>query len=433
MDLSPDTLRNMRRPGDWRSSVASSPAIVPALFVLTLSLRLGFALVWPQTPFSDGGWYVARATELAAGLGYQEAGHPTAFWPVGFPALLAAAIRLTGSATTAVLAVNLAGAAATLALMLWFANKIGVPPIGARIAGLLYALYPAHIVYAGAPLSETSSTAVSIVAFALLVAGMRRWPLLVLSGLVFGAATLMRAQMMLFPAGAIVAILLVDRSIGWRRGALAAGIIHLSLAATILPWTLRNQRELGAPVLVSTNGGVALFTGAYDGATGDWTGWENTPAWNKSGIPFSQRVERQVELDRRFKTLAKGWIAAHPARWTALGFKKMALVWRKDSDAFWSMHQSYPDQERRWTIVALVDQLYYLALLALAVPALVVGGCGLIRRNGDRARLALLGVMPAFATLTAFGFTGQTRYHYPVMPFVIVAAGWTLAMWFNRR
>ena len=41
--------------------------------------------------------------------------------------------------------------------------------------------------------------------------------------------------------------------------------------------------------------------------------------------------------------------------------------------------------------------------------------------------------MPLFVSLLGFFFTGQVRYHYPAMPFVIVAAGWTVALWLNRR
>ena len=59
---------------------------------------------------------------------------------------------------------------------------------------------------------------------------------------------------------------------------------------------------------------------------------------------------------------------------------------------------------------------------ALAVPALVVGLRGIVRRDTGDARLALLGCMPALMTLTAFAFTGQVRYHFRAMPSVIVAA-----------
>lgn len=425
------------RPADRLARLADRRWTMPALFALALGVRIGFMLAWPQTPFSDGEWYLTRAAELARGMGYQEAGHPTAFWPVGYPALLGGAIRLVGGGALASALINLASAAATLALILWFARAVGAGRVGAVVAGLFYALYPSPIVYAGAPLSEASSTAVAMAAFALLIAGRNRWPLLAAAGLLFGAGTLMRAQLMFFPAGALVALMLVDPRFGWREAARAALVVHLVLAAVVLPWTIRNERVLGAPVLVSTNGGMSLYTGASEEATGDWYPWEHTAIWDRAGIPFSQRVERQVELDRRFKALATGWIAAHPLRWTALGFKKAALVWRKDTDAFWSMEESYPDQARLWTAVTVADQLYYFALLALAVPALAMGLAGVAKRDGDWARPALLGCMPAFITLTAFAFTGQIRYHYSAMPFVIVAAGWTVsrlgAAVLNRR
>ena len=41
-------------------------------------------------------------------------------------------------------------------------------------------------------------------------------------------------------------------------------------------------------------------------------------------------------------------------------------------------------------------------------------------------------VMPAFCTVLAFGFTGQTRYHYPAMPFVMILAAWVIARWLGE-
>ena len=401
--------------------------VVPAIVALALALRIALILTLPQTPFSDGEWYLTRAAEMARGMGYQEAGHPTAFWPVGFPALLAGAASLTGSATLGYLLVNLVSAAALVLLVGWFARAVGGSEAAARLAMLLYAIYPSPIVYTGAPLSETSSTAVSMAAFALLIAGRRRPWMLAASGLLFGAATLMRAQMLLFPAGAIVALLLVFRDVRWRDAARAALIVYLALLAVVLPWSLRNERVLGSFVLVSTNGGMSLYTGANDQATGDWFAWEHTPLWDRTGIPFAQRVERQVELDHRFKALSVDWIKANPVRWSTLGFKKMALLWRKDTDAFWSLDESYPAMHASWTIAQALDQGYYMLLIALALWPLWLGVRAALRRDWARAPLALLGCMPAFATLTAFGFTGQIRYHYPAMPFVIAAAGWTLA------
>ncbi len=403
--------------------------VVPAIFALALGLRIALLVLLPQQAMSDGEWYMVRAAEMARGMGYQEAGHPTAFWPVGYPALLAGSMMLFGPGLFGPLLVNLVAVAVILGAILVLGRSLGAGSLATRIAILLYALYPAHIAYAGQPCSETASTAVCMVAFMLLVVGRTHWVWLLAAGVMFGVATLMRAQMMLFPAGVIVALLLVFRDFRWKDAARAALLVHLTLAATVLPWTIRNVQQMHAFVPVSTNGGVALFYGANDRATGDWFAWERTPYWDETvGIPYRQRVEQQVEIDRRFKAKATQWIKTHPAKWSVLGVKKIALLWLKDSDAFWSLDKTYPGGNLAVRGVQAVDQLYYMLLLALGLAALAMVARQRLRGEWRNAPLLLLGCMPAFATLTAFGFTGQTRYHYPAMPLLILAAGWMLAV-----
>lgn len=411
----------------WIAAFGASRWTVPALFALAIGLRLALALLLPQHPYSDGDWYMTRAAEMARGMGYQEAGMPTAYWPVGYPALLAASMAIVGPGLVGPILLNLIAVAATIALILWFGRTLGIDALGTRAAALLYALYPAHIVYSGQPVTETVALAMIMAAFALLVAGRTRPWLLILAGLLFGACTLVRAQVLLFPIGAIIALWLVYRDMNWKKVLVAGLLVYAGMAAVVAPWTIRNERQMHAFVLVSTNGGMALYTGANDYATGDWFAWEHTPLWDRSGYPFSQRVEHQVEIDLAFRKLSTDWIEANPVRWTTLGFKKIGLLWLKDSDAFWSLDKSYPQSRTAWTLLQAANQLYYLLLLGLGVVGLAAGVRGLIRRDWQRAPLALLGCMPAFATMTAFGFTGQVRYHHPAMPFLVIAAGWTLA------
>ncbi|TPG54650.1 glycosyltransferase family 39 protein [Sphingomonas glacialis] len=407
--------------------------VVPALFALALLLRLALLVLLPQDAVSDGEWYIVRAAEMARGMGYQEAGYPTAFWPVGYPALLAGSMMLFGPGLFGPLLLNLVSVAVILGAIVWLGRLLGAGPLATRLALLLYALYPAHIAYVGQPCSETASTALSMVAVVALIAGRKNSLALIAAGALFGLATLMRAQMLVFPLGVIVALLLSFRDFRWRDALRAVVLVQVTLAAVVLPWTLRNGERMGTFVPVSTNGGVALFYGANDRATGDWFAWERTPYWDEMvGIPYSQRVAQQVELDRRFKARAIAWIAAHPAQWSLLGVRKMAMLWLKDSDAFWSLEKTYPDRSTAWRVVQGVDQLYYMALVGLGLFALGVAVRDRLRGRFDHAPLLLLGCMPAFATLTAFGFTGQTRYHYPAMPFLILAAGWMLALLLRR-
>jgi glucose-6-phosphate-specific signal transduction histidine kinase len=63
----------------------------------------------------------------------------------------------------------------------------------------------------------------------------------------------------------------------------AQGALVVALALlTVSPWTLRNHREMGAYVLVSTNGGITLLTGNNDSARGDFT---PTTRWSTSSTP----------------------------------------------------------------------------------------------------------------------------------------------------
>jgi len=103
------------------------------------------------------------------------------------------------------------------------------------------------------------------------------------------------------------------------------------------------------------------------------------------------------------------------------------LLWRKDSDGFWMLENAHPEKARPITVVQWANQLYYALLLALAAFCFWRSARALLRGPEDEKGLGLLLCMPLFVSLLAFFFTGQVRYHYPAMPFVIVAAGWTLA------
>lgn len=416
----------VRAPSGLWHGFATSRRVIPAILLIAIALRLGLILAFPIAPRGDSLWYLIRGREIAQGLGYQEAGFPTAFWPVGYPALLGLATALFGPSLVGPILVNLIAQAATLALILWFARHLGAGAGAARLAALLYAVYPAHIAYSGDTAAEPSSTAIVMAGTALMLKARGRIGPALLAGVVLGAGALMRPQMMLFPVLLALVLPVAWRGHGVRRAGLTLALVLAGMAAVLLPWSWRNQAMLGAPVLVSSNGGVALHAGANDLADGGYFQVERSPLWDQVGIPFAQRVERQMEMERRLKTLAIDWIAAHPLRWGLLGLRKMGLLWWKDSDGFWPLDASHPARRGLWRAMQGVNQLFYLAVLALGLV-----GTGRAARAAWRgapgAAMLIPAAMPVFCTVLAFGFTGQTRYHYPAMPFVMILAGWVAA------
>lgn len=402
------------------------PWFLPAVFVSGLGLRLATVVVFPLTPVSDSAWYLARAQELSTGLGYQKDGFPTAYWPVGWPAILAGGLLLTGNPAVAIPALNLLAASATMALILWFGRWVLNDEYVGRLGLLIYALYPNHIAYTGAAATEVVYTAIVLAAFYALIRWRHSALFAIVSGVLFGVATLVKPQTYLFPIGAIVALLLVYRNYSWRSTLGIGLLLYCALFAIVLPWSFRNSQVFGEFVLVSTNGGAALLIGANDNLTGDHIALEETPAYRDLGIPWGERVARQIELDKAQRSAAIQWIKNNTARYVMWMPRKVIMLWRKDTDGFWAFDETYPQAYRTVLGIQIANQAYYVLILLFAVPCAVVALRALIQRNDDRLPLALLFCMPMFVSLLAAVFSGQVRYHFPAMPFLVLAAAWTL-------
>jgi len=405
---------------------------VPACLALGLVLRLGAAWLLPFEPSSDAAWYVARALGLLAGEGYTEDGVPTAYWPVGWPAILAGATALTGSIEVSVVSLNLAAAAFTLFAVLWFGRQVAGSELVGRLALLGYAVYPNHIAYTGQATTEIVYTALALAALMLLVAGRHRPWRLAVAGAVFGIAALVKPQTLAFPAGAVIALAWVYRDVGLGAGLRAGLIVYVTMFAVVLPWSARNHAVFGEFVLVSTNGGTALILGANDQMTGAHFDYQHTDAFRQLGIPWDERVERQVELNARQKTVAKAWIREHPAEWLAWMPKKVALLWMKDTDGFWAFDRAFPERTGLVRTAQVLNQAFYAFILVTALVCALRALVALVTPGYDARALGLLFLMPVFVSLICAVFTGQIRYHFPAMPLLLVAAAWTCAWAFDR-
>jgi hypothetical protein len=107
--------------------------------------------------------------------------------------------------------------------------------------------------------------------------------------------------------------------------------------------------------------------------------------------------------------------------------RKALLLWKKDTDGFWAFSDTYPNRISTIRFFQWANQLYYLMLLVLARPCIWVCVRGVFGKSDRYLELSLILSMPVFVTLLAMVFTGQIRYHFPAMPFVILAASWSLA------
>jgi 4-amino-4-deoxy-L-arabinose transferase-like glycosyltransferase len=375
-------------------------------------------------PWSDADWYHRRAIELAQGLGYNSGERPTAYFPIGYPGFLAGLFLIFPSTQTTVALANAALGVATVAASLALYRELGLSQITSRIAALLVALCPTLVLYASLEMSETLFTFLLVLAsYQLLVSRRKVWAS-VTAGLLFGAATLVRSQVLLLPA-AMLCLLLLMRRDAVRRVAQSGAILYLALACVVLPWTLRNWIVLGIPALVSTNDGANLLLGNHP--TQRWgSGDPVTPpiAADLEGVRYTEGHPPADEAawDRRVRARAWTYIRQDPVHSLLLAPRKLQRHFSVDTQIF--------DQNERqaraagdditWLMPVLgpVQTVWHETMLGLFLLAL----CYAVPRPDLRWPI-LFCALPAayFAALSAV-FFGEARYNFPALPFLLGGA-----------
>jgi 4-amino-4-deoxy-L-arabinose transferase-like glycosyltransferase len=428
----------MRRALDWICNTRGGLLAVWAAYLLP---RLAICLL-NVTPTSDADWYVHRAIELAAGRGYLSIhGLPTAYWPPGWPMVLSLGFRVFGPSFLAIKLLNLGAAIASG----WLVLDLGPRLFGTRSAGrlglLMLALYPNNIGYLPLGLTEVFYTFLLLLGCWLLIArpgagAKSAWAWLVLGGLVFGLATLVKAQTLVcVPLILAIELLRGPEGLptGWkavlhRVPALAGrfAVIIACAALVVAPWSIRNHRELGQTVILSTNGGITLLTGNCDKCNGGFT--PNDPVVNA----LDARTDlSEVGYDREAKRLGMAWIESHPGRFVAMMPVKLFRLWGPDGEAQWAYETGYPGFSANVMLFRALrgaNQLWYWSLLLGAGMA----GIAIIRqRRLEKRNWVDWWLLPyciiAYLSGVAMVFSGQTRFHYPAMPLVCLACGWLLA------
>ena len=420
-----------------------APRALPVLFALFLVPR-AVIIACAVTPSSDADWYYGHGAMLAHGLGYLNGrGMPTAFWPVGWPWLLSLGFRVLGVSIWTVGAINWLASALTAWLTLDLGRRLtgselggselGGSELAGRIGLLALAVYPNSILYVPLALTEVTYTALLMAGIWLMVAR-RGWAATGAAGLIFGIATLVKAQTLVI-VPAILLIMLLREGQVWRRmpHVAARGMVVLLAAALVIgPWTLRNHRELGAWVTVSTNGGITLLTGNNDSARGGYT--PDDPLVHRLD-PLKDTDE--VAYDAQARRLGTNWIKANPARFAALAPLKVWHLWGPDGEGQWAYETgswAFRAAPHAFLAVRAANQVWYWLLLIAfaAAPWRIVAAR---RAQGARAIDWWMAayVVALFPTAIAVVFSGQSRFHYPAMPFVCLIAGGLVADWLSRR
>ncbi len=417
------------RPVETTVQLLLHPRFVPVCLAFHLLLRAALILWVPISPFSDASWYFNRAADIAAGKGYSEQEIPTAYWPIGWPGFLALLFQVFGPYPLVGQLANLALSSLIFFLTLWLGRAIFKVELGARTAVLLLTFYPNNIVYVSILLSETFFTALLLLGCWLYVTKSSIVSILG-SGAIFGLATLTRTQTLFVPLILIGLRFLLEPGHRLKLRTCGYGIaLYAAIFVVIAPWTYRNYQTFGHFVLVSTNGGLTLLTGNNPSARGDYTPDDPLVA----AAQFS--VRDQVAADQRATELALQWVRNNPMDFVKLLPRKIWRLWAPDGEAEWAYQSGFSNYDNHrllFRLARVLNQAYYTLLITIGLMAAPLF---LFRRvNRHISPWSLFGfALALYTSAISLLFSGQSRFHFPVMPFVTMYCGWMFHSWVTRN
>ncbi|WP_395392628.1 glycosyl transferase [Novosphingobium sp. BL-8A] len=385
---------------------ATERSVLLAIWALYFALRVAVLFI-DVTPGSDAEWYYVRAASIAAGKGYLDgAGAPTALSPPGWPIALGFAFAQFGTSPVTLGIFNLISSLLIGLLTLMLGRRLFGSEGAARLGLLLLAVYPNAIGYVPLALTAVFYTMLLMAGCWAVVARENRWQM-VGAGLIFGFASLVKAQTLLVLPLLFAIDWLRMKPMGKRLPRLLVdGLVVVAVAMlVVLPWSVRNRVELGHWIPVS--------------AIGD----------SSPGVPAADAPMARNDL-------GTGWIAAHPDKLLTLAPTKLMGLWLPEGEAeqaYQAGAPSYARFEGLYRAVHWGNQIYYGLLMAAFALAFVVMT---VRRLHDRIRWAGWWLLPyglaLYATAICLVFSGQSRLHYPFMPFICMAAGWVAVVTLER-
>jgi 4-amino-4-deoxy-L-arabinose transferase-like glycosyltransferase len=376
----------------------------------------------------DPFFYLEYGRSLATGGGYRLFdGEPTAYYPIGYPAILAVwfwIVQHTPFHDHYVIAaevLNLFLGSATIALVGALGRRLVGPWVGA-LAAVIVALFPSLIFHTATILTETSFNFVLVLALLVLCWTPWRprppsWRCVIAFGLLLGLAIEIRPIALLVVPMVFIAFWYraADRSAALRRFGAVVGLI----VAVMIPWTVRNQVVMHAFLPIGTTTGDNLCIGNHPGAEGHFA----FPAWCFGHDPKVKRPAFETIRNNELTHRSLEWIKHHLSEEPRLIVQRTQWEFRDDQDAIAAVQSYGPDPfippETASRLGDIADR-YFSAVL-------IVGAIGVplaLRRRDPRLLLLLLSIVAVI--ISVWPFFGDSRFHIPINVMVPIPAALAL-------
>lgn len=392
------------------------------------ALRLGWAVAVRPLPPVDWFWsgdqfsYFHYGNEIARGRGYISyvTGDATAYYPIGYPALLGALYWIvfnTPIPDNPLFATALFHVAISTASV-WLVFVIGRAMASVRVgllAAAAMALFP-NLVYQVATV-QLETTFVFLVLASLAVIVTHEWEggppslrRLVAFGLVLGATIVLRPFAAVLLVGLLAACLAIGA--GARTVARCLAVPVVLVVALSTPWTIRNLDAMDSFVPSSTNMGDTLCLDRNLDATGGFR-FADHDGCADPGLP-------EVERNRENTKKAIEFVLEHPDRELLQIVRRARIMFASDHDGIVAVQTlgggAFLSEDLLDVAIPVADW-YFRVLLVVAVVGLPLH----LRPSRRPQRLLALSGLLGLLVIPLL-LWGNPRFHIPLSPFMALSA-----------
>lgn len=366
-------------------------------------------------------WYYGN--EIAAGRGYVSyvTHQPTAYYPIGYPALLAALFlvvlhtHLPGDLMFWAGLMHVVFGTATVALVFFIGRRVFNATAG-FIAAALLAVFPNAIYQVTTLQLETAFIFFSTAALGIIVLhdwshGLPSRNRLLAFGFVLGLSVLIRPFSVWFLAGLFLAGLAVNA--GWRRAFTVTLVPVFVVAGMSIPWVVRNEIRMHAFVLTSTNTGDTLCLDRNSTAQGGFR-FADHDGCVHPGLP---EVPRNAGNTRK----AVSFVIHNPGREALQIVRRAKFEFAHDHDGIEATETLGSGPFLRAGVRNLLSDMadwYFFIVLGFAVAGLPLLLFTARKRPEPRLVLVALTAMLVIPLL----LWGNPRFHLPLYPYVVLLA-----------
>jgi 4-amino-4-deoxy-L-arabinose transferase-like glycosyltransferase len=428
------------------------------IVLLGLSLRLlAFLLAKPWLPeiintrilVCDALGYHRLGLEITNSLSFS-----STFRTPGYPIFIAMIYALFGAKPWTVLLAQTFIDTLTIGVIFFSGNRLFSRNSG-LIASLFYAIDPVPSFHALTLNSETWFTFSLCVAGLLLIIGLqdRSHFSLVISGLLFGFATLIRPIAQYLVIIFVPIILTMPPLQGLRRKALTSAIFVLSFCVALSPWLGRNYFKYNALGLSTVKGYSLLFYNAaftlsiasgqpIEKVRGNLEKrMDAVTRKNEVGNPFAQ--------ERLYRDLGLKIIRENIKQYTWLHLRGMMNIFispdsRLISNLLGIEPYRFPDGTLLSTSLAQKIRLFFaykpkpeiaiglfvIVLLMCSYGGVCIAVANLIAEKRYLLLISILGVILYFSVLSG-GPVGEARFRIPIIPVYLLLTGRGLNVLFS--